>query len=452
MQDGKAYRKQVPRRQLGAYEPSASRPDPVALLGEQAANRVAELVPIRYGRMLTSPFAFFRGAALIMARDLASAAHTDFAVQLCGDAHLLNFGVFASPERRLVFDINDFDETYPGPFDWDVRRLAASLAIAGRHIGFDRDERQSIVKEMALAYRQALRQFASMSSLEIWYAHASADLILANLKGGDKRHRSGTQAAFDKARSRDHLQAVGKLTQVVGGQRRIVSSPPTVVPIEELAPEADPEQIDQVVRQTLDGYAKSLSRERAFLLSRYTYVHAARKVVGVGSVGTRVYVVLMEDRRHGSPLLLQVKEAQPSVLQADVAADGHSNDGERVVNGQHLMQAVSDIFLGWHRVDKAGEPRDFYVRQLRDWKGSAEVETMDRAGLGLYGRLCAWTLARAHARSGDVRGIASYLGSSDVFDQAMADFAEAYADQNQADYDRLQEAADRGEVQMVAGT
>jgi uncharacterized protein (DUF2252 family) len=451
---GKAARLQVPRSSHAAYESAPSRPDPVALLEEQAASRVPELVPIRYGRMLVSPFTFFRGAALIMASDLATTPTSGLTVQACGDAHLSNFGVFASPERSLVLDVNDFDETLPGPWEWDVKRLAASVEIACRERGFlDKDRRQAVLAS-AESYRTGMRQFAQMGNLEVWYSRLNVDDALAQVGSQlTKVVRARSEKLIAKAKTRDSMDAFNKLTTVVDGKARIVSNPPTIVPIEELFSSVENQVFRDQLPLLLVSYQRTLQEDRRHLLDQFRFVQMARKVVGVGSVGTRAWIVLMAGRDDGDPLFLQVKEAQASVLERFTHKSIHRNSGQRVVAGQHLMQASSDIFLGWQRVEKApdGKQRDFYVRQLRDWKGSIDTDSMLPAGLLAWARLCGWTLARAHARSGDRIAIASYLGQGLAFDQAIASFAETYAEQNQRDYEALRDAVAAGRVTAETG-
>jgi uncharacterized protein (DUF2252 family) len=451
---GKAARAEVPRTGQAQMDFPKSR-DPIALLEEQGVSRVPELVPIRYGRMLASPFAFYRGGALIMAADLARTPNSGLRVQLCGDAHLSNFGVFGSPERNLVFDINDFDETAPGPWEWDVKRLAASFAVGGRENGFSEKERRSVVLETAGAYREAMAAFAAMRNLEVWYAHLSIGQAFAEFSAGvDPKRLKKAQAVIEKSRTKDSMQAFEKLTHLVDGEPRIISDPPLIVPIDELVPsEMEREALEQELRNLIRSYRRTLETDRRHLLEEFRFVDLARKVVGVGSVGTRAWIALMLGADEQDPLFLQIKEAQPSVLEQFVGKSEYSNSGQRVVVGQRLMQAVSDIFLGWQHVNAGldGQERDFYIRQLKDWKGSFAFEAALPAGAAAYGRACGWTLARAHARSGDRVAIASYLGKSDVFDRAIATFAEAYADQNERDYQALQDAVDDGRVEAETG-
>jgi uncharacterized protein (DUF2252 family) len=445
---GRAARAAVPRSSHAAYSPAANRPDPVALLEGQARTRIPELVPIRYGRMLSSPFAFYRGASLVMAADLASTPASGIDVQLCGDAHLSNFGVFGSPERQLVFDLNDFDETLPGPWEWDVKRLAASLVIAGRNNGFTEAQNRTTVLACSAEYRRAMAEFAAMRSLEVWYAYIAVDRLMADvadgMSAGVKRR---TEKILAKARSRDHLQAFSKLVTTVDGEPRFVSDPPLLVPVADLPSDDTAHLLEHRVRDALRGYRSSLQSDRRHLLDEFRFVELARKVVGVGSVGTRAWVALMLGRDAADPLILQIKEADPSSLAGFTRRSAYANQGQRVVAGQRLMQASSDIFLGWHHfTDLDGTGRDCYFRQLRDWKGSVEVDQMPAETMTAYARLCAWTLARAHARSGDRIAIAAYLGTGPVFDAALADFATAYADQNARDFAALQAAAADGTI------
>ena len=451
---GKAARNEVPRSSHGRWVPADHRPDPVALLEQQAAMRVPELVPIRYGRMLVSPFTFYRGAALIMAADLAATARSGLNVQVCGDAHLSNFGVFASPERQLMFDINDFDETLPGPWEWDVKRLGASFEIAGRDRGFSEAQRREIVLAGAAEYRVRMRQAAEMRNLELWYTHVEVTQLFEQMKADlSRKHLAKAKATVAKARTRDSMQAFAKLTHDLDGERRITSDPPLVVPIEELLPERrQRDEVEAEIRGLIRSYRRTLETDRRHLLEEFELVHLARKVVGVGSVGTRAWILLLRGRDDQDPLFLQAKEAQESVLERFVGKSRYQNHGQRVVAGQRLMQAASDIFLGWQRVNGLdGQVRDFYVRQLRDWKGSADVDNMAPAVMTAYSRVCGSTLARAHARSGDRIAIAAYLGNGDVFDRAIADFSAAYADQNERDYQALRAAVDSGRVTARTG-
>jgi uncharacterized protein (DUF2252 family) len=451
---GKAARAQAPRSSHADFEPSADRLDPIDHLERQAASRVQELVPIRYGRMLVSPLTFYRGAALIMAADLANTPSSGLSAQLCGDAHLSNFGVFASPERRLVFDINDFDETLPGPWEWDVKRLAASFAAAGRENGYKPKDRQRIVLGAVAAYRKAIATFAGMHNLDVWYTRMEVDDQIAQLrKLATKRQLKRTKAALAKARTKDSMQVFSKLTHEVDGEPRIISDPPLIEPIAELAKGVKGDELRDGLQEILRSYRSTLQHDRRLLLEDFRMVDLARKVVGVGSVGTRAYIALLLGRENNDPLFLQLKEAQASVLEEFVAKSDVHNCGERVVNGQHLMQASSDIFLGWCHVKNGldGQERDFYGRQLKDWKGSVEVEQMIPRGMEIYAQMCGWTLARAHARSGDRVAIAAYLGNSDSFDQAIGAFAEAYADQNERDYQALVKAVKGGRLKATTG-
>lgn len=441
--DGKAARRGVPRSSHGEWGPAAR--DPLQILGRQDESRLAELVPIRYGRMLASPFAFFRGAAAVMAADLATTPSVGIEAQLCGDAHLANFGVFSAPDRRLVFDCNDFDETCRGPFEWDVKRLAASIAVAGRERGFGAKERHGATRTAVRAYRESMRGFAAMRNIDVWYSRLDVEPAVEVLRAQvDERRYRRLERNLAKARAKDSLRALGKLTYERDGEIRIVSDPPLITPLEELTDAAQAEQQLQVV---LAAYRESLTHDRRHLAASYRYVDAALKVVGVGSVGTRAWIVLLLGRDSGDPLFLQAKEARASVLEPYAGASPYRNHGRRVVEGQRLMQAASDIFLGWVATNGLDDQRRcFYVRQLWDGKGSADVERMSPRDLAIYAALCGQALARAHARSGDRIGIASYLGSGEVFDKALARFGEAYADQNERDFDRLVNAVENGEV------
>jgi uncharacterized protein (DUF2252 family) len=447
---GKAARAEVPRESHALFEVPPGRPDPLALLEEQSAGRVPDLVPVRYGRMMVSPFTYFRGAALPMASDLAATPASGLPVQACGDAHLSNFGIFGSAERRLVFDVNDFDETLPGPWEWDVKRLAASMEVAARGRGFSGKQRRAIVAATVASYRRAMRSFAGMSDLEVWYAHADMDRLQSEFGSRMKaRQRKQVSKGLAKARTRDSMQEVGKLTRIVDGRPRIISDPPLLVPLSELlGSQADRKLIESELSDLIGRYRRTLETDRRYLLDQFQFADMAHKVVGVGSVGTRCWIVLLLGRHDADPLFLQVKEASESVLSRFAGASKYANQGQRVVAGQRLMQASSDIFLGWQRTEAGldGQARDFYVRQLRDWKFSIDVEVMVPRGMSLYGELCGWTLARAHARSGDRIAIAAYLGGSDAFDQAITQFAGAYADQNEIDHQALVSAVAAGRI------
>jgi len=449
---GKAARTTVPRTVHGEWAPASGRPDPIEMLAAQETTRVPELVPIRHGRMAASPFAFYRGAANVLAADLAAVPHTSLQVQLCGDAHLVNFGGFASPERSLVFDLNDFDETLPGPFEWDVKRLAASLEIAARSRGFDRKIRTGIVADSVKSYRDAMRRFAKTQNLDVWYAHLGVDDIVARW-GQDLGAEAlkSFRRSVDKAESKDRLKAESKLTQLVDGEPRFVSDPPLLVPAEELLADSERQAMEEAMHEALRKYRHTLQDDRRHLLESYRFTQLARKVVGVGSVGTRCWVALMVGLDDNDPLFLQVKEAEASVLEPYLGKSGFANHGQRVVQGQRLVQAASDIFLGWeHVIGYDGKPHDHYIRQLWDWKASANVDTMSPELLDVYGQICGWTLARAHARSGDRVAIASYLGGSPTFDQSIARFAALYAEQNDLDHQALTQAIADG--RMVAST
>jgi uncharacterized protein (DUF2252 family) len=451
---GKAARKEVPRSSHAGFAPARDRPDPIELLERQAKARVPELVPIRYGRMLVSPLTFYRGAALIMACDLAGTPRTGLKVQCCGDAHLSNFGAFASPERRLVFDINDFDETLPGPWEWDIKRLATSMLIAARYRGFPGKDQEQVVLDTVEEYRTAMGTFAAMKELEVWYAHLEIESLLEEMAPQlTPKIVKQTQKTLAKARTRDSMKAFSKLTAKVNGQPRIVADPPLIVPIRDLAQGVEREELFDALEEIVRSYRPTLQYDRRVLLERFRVADVARKVVGVGSVGTRSWIALALGRDDQDPLFLQLKEADTSVLEEFLEPSAFANHGERVVNGQHLMQATSDIFLGWLHVkeDTDGRERDYYVRQLKDWKAAAEVDEMDAKGMAVYGRTCGWTLARAHARSGDRIAIASYLGSGPTFDRAIVEFSHAYADQNERDYKALQKAVKSGEVVAETG-
>lgn len=445
---GRAARRETPRSSHASWDPPANRVDPVVILRKQARRRVPELVPIRHGRMLASPFAFFRGAAAVMAADLAVTPVTGIRVQLCGDAHLANFGGFAAPDRKLVFDLNDFDETLPGPWEWDVKRLAASIAVAGRDRGFSVADRREAVARAVLSYRETMRQFADMRTLDVWYARLEVEELFArwSVRGGEQRK------ALEKARAKTSLRAFSKLTHEVDGQPRIISDPPLLVPIEELV-EGSEQQMQEVMTSLLADYRTTLPDDRRTLIDGYEPVHFARKVVGVGSVGTRAWIVLLLGRDTRDPLFLQIKEAEASVLEPFAGRSEYRTSGQRVVEGQRLMQAASDILLGWlpdvPGID--GRRRHFYVRQLWDQKASARLDEIPAHELAIYGGVCGWTLARAHARTGPRAAIAAYLGGGDRFDRALADFAEAYADQNERDHAALAEAVKRGRIPAETG-
>ncbi len=445
---GKAARGELPRSAHAAWEPGPGRRDPVDLLEEQAQTRLPELGPIRYGRMLVSPFTFFRGAAYLMAADLADGPRTGLHAQLCGDAHLSNFGIFAAPDRRHVFSINDFDETLPGPFEWDLKRLAASVAVAGRDRGFDESVCRSVVRAATREYREAIAHFAEMRNIDVWYTRLDVAAILKQLgASATRKQMKRFQTDIAKVHTKDSMRALAKLCRTVDGELRIVGNPPLVTPIEDVLPHAEQDQLEDVVRRMIRTYRRTLPRDRRHLLESYRYVHAARKVVGVGSVGTRAWILLMLGRDTSDPLFLQFKEAQASVLEPFLGKSQYTQHGRRVVEGQRMMQAAPDILLGWERIATIdGETRDFYIRQLWDAKGSVDVELMDPPELEAYAKICGWTLARAHARSGDRIAIAAYLGSSNSFDRAMASFSEAYADQNDRDYRALKKAAASGRI------
>ena len=455
---GRAARDAVPRQSHAAWTTVADRPDPVALLEEQAEHRLHALVPIRHGRMLVSPFTFYRGAALIMAADLTVTPRSGVNVQLCGDAHLSNFGVFGSPERRLVFDINDFDETLPGPWEWDVKRLAASLEILGRDRGFRASDRRDVVRECVREYRETIRRTATMRTLDAWYDHMDVDDVmeLVHEEVGEKRltKREAKETAQDlaKARTRDHARVFAKRVETTGGELRIVADPPLIVPLADIAPPGtERDALDGMVRGLVRDYRRSIAVQH-HPLEEFEYVDSAHKVVGVGSVGLQAWIHLFVGRDIDDPLFLQSKEAQPSVLERFVGRSVYRNHGRRVVVGQRLMQATSDIFLGWLRVTGFEEDaRDFYVRQLHDWKGGVEVDTLLVPGASLYGRLCGATLARAHARWGDRIAIGAYLGKGVAFDDAIADFSAAYADQNERDYAAFAQAVASGRLDAEEG-
>ena len=451
---GKAARAQAPRSSHALLAAPGGDRDPVAILAAQGTGRISDLVPIRHGRMLASPFAFYRGAAAVMAADLASTARTGIHVQLCGDAHLANFGAFGSPERKLLFDINDFDETLPGPWEWDVKRLAASIEVAGRELGFAPADSRAAVLACVEAYRTQMRASAEMTTLDAWYDHLDIDRLMewvqTEVSEGRLGKKEAREAAEDvaRARRRDHQRVLDKRTSEVDGKLRIVAAPPLIVPLEDLDPSDG--WTEETIRQVIASYRESLARHH-HPIEEFKYVHAARKVVGVGSVGTDAMIALLVGRDDRDVLFLQAKEAQPSVLEPYIGASELDNHGRRVVVGQRLMQAASDIFLGWIRVERPDGPRDYYVRQLHDWKGGAEIETFRPEGAALYGRICGVTLARAHARWGDRIAIATYLGRGDAFDKALANFAADYADQNERDYQAFARAVRAGRIDAKTG-
>jgi len=460
---GKEARDRTPLDSHTGWAPATDRPDPVALLEEQDATREPDLVPVRHGRMLVSPFTFYRGAATIMAADLAGTPTAGLQVQLCGDAHLSNFGAFASPERRLLFDLNDFDETLPGPFEYDVKRMAASFSIAARNNGFTKADRRAATLASVAGYREAMAGFAKMGTMEVWYAHLDEDEVLSAMRSAGaeasttkakkeaKQAEKALRKGAAKARTRDSLQALSKLAELVDGQYRIVSQPPIVVPVRnvEAAYGLSADEIEQVIREQFRAYRATLQDDRRHLLERFEVVDLARKVVGVGSVGTRAFIVLLQGRDQQDPLFLQVKEATASVLEDHLPKSRHKQHGERVVCGQRMMQAASDIYLGWTK--GADVTRHFYWRQLRDMKASADVEAMAPVALSFYAGICGWTLARAHARSGDPIAIAEYLGEDDQFDRSISDFAKRYADQNERDYQAITEAIRSGRMEAREG-
>jgi uncharacterized protein (DUF2252 family) len=481
---GRQAREHAPLAGSTGWRRAADRPDPVALLDEQNRTRDQDLVPVRHGRMLASPFTFYRGAARVMAADLAATPTAGLDVQLCGDAHLSNFGAFASPERRLLFDLNDFDETLPGPFEYDVRRMAASFTIAARNNGFSRADTVAATMASVAAYREAMAGFAQLGTMQVWYSRLDEDDITTAVKAAlasaeqqdgkgkarprkkDEHGRKGDRGEVDrelqraaknvektrrKAHARDSLQALSKLAERVDGRYRIVSQPPIVVPVRDLASSygLSGDETEQVVRDQFRAYRETLPDDRRLLLDRFEVVDVARKVVGVGSVGTRAFIVLLQGRDEHDPLFLQVKEATTSVLEEHLPRSRHAQPGERVVQGQRIMQAASDIFLGW--TVGADVHRHFYWRQLRDMKGSAVVEAMIPAGMVVYARMCGWTLARAHARSGDPVAMAAYLGDDDTFDRAVTDFSARYADQNEEDFERFATAVRAGRLRAVEG-
>ncbi|HYI36891.1 MAG TPA: DUF2252 domain-containing protein [Thermoleophilaceae bacterium] len=447
MAEGRAERESVPLDAHGEWAPPDDRPDPVGILEAQDATRVPELVPIRHGRMIVSPFTFYRGSAAIMASDLSSTPATGLRVQCCGDAHLSNFGVFAAPDRQLVFDLNDFDETLPAPFEWDVKRLVASLVVAARGNGHRRKEQRAAVRAAAAAYRTAMATAAEMRFLDVWYKRFDADEVLGELSANaDKAQIKAAEKTIRKAEKRTSLGSLSKFAERVDGGYRIKQQPPVIV----RPPETLTEEFERIIQQGLTDYARSLAPDRRVVLDHYHYEDFARKVVGVGSVGTEAMMLLLMGDRDDDPLFLQIKEATTSVLAPHAGASEYDHQGERVVHGQRLVQGASDAFLGWF-TGTGGKGREFYVRQLRDKKGSAAVEVMTPSGLATYGGLCAATLARAHARTGDAAKISGYLGDDDTFDHALERFAVAYADQNDADYAAFTQAADEQRIEVERG-
>ena len=449
-EEGKVLRKQVPRSSHGGWVPSPDRPDPIDLLQAQDEGRLEHLLPIKYGRMVESPFAFLRGSAAVMAADLASTPATGLQAQLCGDAHLSNFGVFATPERKLVFDINDFDETYPGPWEWDLKRLAASAVVAGRENGFADEENRKLAKAVSKAYRWAIRHLAEMPTLDVWYYHVEADQVLEVLEQSSKKAKKSARKMVKKARRRTQVQTLEKLTEVVDGRRRILNDPPLLVRLSEMVSEEERAQItEQDIEKLWMDYLDSLPEERRLLLSRFRIADGALRVGGVGSVGTRCTILLLEGGAEDDALILQQKEAGTSVLEPYVAKRDHASEAQRVVVGQRLMQAASDIFLGWNEGLLTGT--EYYWRQLKDMKGSVNVATLDEAGLETYLAVCSACLARAHARTGDAAGIAGYVGKKKTLDRAIADFAIAYADQTERDHQVLEEAVASGRIVAETG-
>ena len=466
----------TPPSSHSGWHPAADRPDPVALLEEQDLTREQDLVPVRHGRMAVSPFTFYRGAARIMAADLKDTPVAGLDAQLCGDAHLSNFGLFASPERRLLFDLNDFDETLPGPFEWDVKRMAASFMIAARNNGFSKADARAATQASVTAYREAMAEFAQLPTMDIWYAHLDEDELRTAIRStvaktkkevkGTKGKKGNKDEGVDrlaeraekraektaaKAHARDSLQALSKLCELADGQYQIVSQPPVVVPARDLAATygLSPDEVVPAIHDQFRAYRATLQPDRRHLLERFEIVDAARKVVGVGSVGTRAFIVLLQGRDAQDPLFLQIKEATSSVLEAHLPKSRFRQHGQRVVEGQRMMQAASDIYLGWTKGLDVN--RHFYWRQLRDMKGSILVEEMIPLGLTFYARTCGWTLARAHARSGDPVAIAAYLGASDAFDTSITDFSQRYADQNEQDYEDFVKAIKSGRLQAIEG-
>jgi len=449
---GRQARELVPRSRHGEWSPPADRTDPLDILALQATTRVPDLVPIRYGRMAASPFAFFRGAAAVMAADLAHEEHSHLDVQLCADAHLVNFGGFASPERDMIFDVNDFDETIPGPFEWDLKRLAASIEVAARGRGFDEPLRRKLVALSSRGYREAIREFGALRDLDVWYLRLDAASLVQRwgAEAGSEVLAGFAQRA-EKAKSKDHLKAVAKLTERRDGRLRFRADPPLLLPVEDLVEPGHETEAVETLLSALDGYRATLNGDRQHLLNRYEFTDLARKVVGVGSVGTRCWVALFIGRDEGDPLILQVKEAEHSVAEPFLQPSRYDNMGQRVVEGQRLVQSASDIFLGWDGLAGFdGVHRDFYFRQMWDWKFSPDVETMIPAAFEIYAQMCGWVLALGHARSGDAIAIGSYLGAGTRFDEAMSTFAASYADQNELDHQALKLAIATNKVHAIS--
>jgi uncharacterized protein (DUF2252 family) len=443
---GRSIRLEVPLSAHGDWTSPPDRPDPVALLMEQSATRVEDLVPIRYGRMLVSPFTFLRGAALPMAADLARLPSSGIYVQACGDAHLSNFGVFATPERRLSFDVNDFDETHPAPFEWDIKRLAASIVVAALGADYPEPTARRITRAAVEAYRTEMRKLAAMTFLEAWYERIDVTAMLQEIEQrGSARQKKVAKRAVEKASTETNLGSLGRLAQRTDAGWRIREDPPLIVRFH-----GTPAQ-DAALREGFKAYRRSLGRDMQPVFDAYRAVDWARKVVGVGSIGTQAFIFLNIGLRNGDAVFLQVKEAQPSVLSRYTEVSTVKQNGERVVTGQRIMQAASDRFLGWVRIDGLGRPYDFYVRQLRDWKMSYEVGSGQEKRFATYARFCALALARAHARSGSASAIAGYLGKGDTFDRAIESFAVTYADQNERDYQALQQAEADGRIEVRHG-
>ncbi len=442
---GKSLRKRAPRNSHAEWSAGSARPDPISLIEDQNKNRLEWLIPVRRSRMMASPFAFYRGGAAIMAADLRPTPVSGLMVQACGDAHLANFGLYASPERSLVFDLNDFDETLEGPWEWDLKRLAASFTIAARHNQLDRETSREATRRVVQSYREAMKEFAGWPMIDIWYALVDeSDYVgYADLKRTEKRAKK----TIAKAKTKHSRQALGRLAEEVDGEYRIKSEPPLLVPLRDLSQKLDLASLEKLIGEGFEAYARGVSPDCRTLLKNYRLVDFGLKVVGVGSVGTRCYILLLEGRDRSDPLFLQMKEATSSVLEEHLRPSPYDIQGRRVVEGQRLMQTVNDIFLGWSHISETG--RDYYWRQLRDWKGSVDVNSLDAAILNSYARLCGWTLANGHARSGDAVAIDGYLGSSDTFDQALTKFAERYADQNERDYEAFLEAIRSGRLEAA---